>query len=159
MIKRLSIDAYMMNLARMAASRASCSRRQVGAVMVDSENRVLSTGYNGSPRSLTNCFAAMGGKCGGVGCINTIHAEINALLSCSSKASVIYCTDTPCVNCLKALLSHNPDIRIVHWREYEDPHREWFVDSHEIRNIEKLQNSVLEEMFSVVPPMEGERCE
>ncbi|KAF3285377.1 Deoxycytidine monophosphate (dCMP) deaminase [Orbilia oligospora] len=47
-------DAYFMQLANLAAQRSNCMKRRVGCVLVR-EKRVISTGYNGTPRGLTNC--------------------------------------------------------------------------------------------------------
>ena len=51
---RPSWDQYFMQLASLAAQRSNCMKRRVGAVLVR-EKRVLSTGYNGTPRGLKNC--------------------------------------------------------------------------------------------------------
>ena len=51
---RPSWDQYFMQLASLAAHRSNCMKRRVGCVIVR-ENRVISTGYNGTPRNLPNC--------------------------------------------------------------------------------------------------------
>lgn len=158
---RLSIDAYMMNLARMAAVRSTCQRRQVGAIMVSEDNRILSTGYNGSPPGHANCFLAEGGTCSsarGDGCLNTIHAEMNALIRCREKAATIYCTDAPCLGCLKALLAHNRDIKIIRWRPYTDPDRDWFLMKHltTVNAPTRISDETEEEMLAIFPLLDSE---
>ncbi|CRK31957.1 hypothetical protein BN1708_018900, partial [Verticillium longisporum] len=109
---RPSWDAYFMSLATLASLRSNCMKRRVGAVLVSgAEKRVLSTGYNGTPRGLRNC--AQGGcpRCneGGAGsgaglatCL-CIHAEENALLEAGRErirdGAVLYCDTCPCLTC------------------------------------------------------------
>ncbi|CAD0043533.1 unnamed protein product [Aureobasidium pullulans] len=79
-------DQYFMQLADLAARRSNCMRRQVGCVLVRGK-RVISTGYNGTPRNVTNCNEGGCARCntskgGGTGlstCL-CLHAEENALL-------------------------------------------------------------------------------
>lgn len=97
-------DQYFMQLANLAARRSNCMRRQVGCVVVR-EKRVISTGYNGTPRNVTNCNEGGCPRCntGSVGCgggagLNTclcLHAEENALLEAGREriggGAVLYC--------------------------------------------------------------------
>ncbi|RJE19478.1 Deoxycytidylate deaminase [Aspergillus sclerotialis] len=94
-------DQYFMQLASLAAQRSNCMKRRVGCVLVR-ERRVISTGYNGTPRHLTNCNEGGCPRCnrgegGGAGlstCL-CIHAEENALLEAGRErireGSVLYC--------------------------------------------------------------------
>ena len=113
MIKRLSTDKYFMDIAAVEASRSTCIRRKVGAVLVDYDNHILSTGYNGLPVGYSNCCdtgickranAAVGGS--DDACL-VVHAEQNALLQCKNidKIKAIYCTTFPCVHCIKLLMN------------------------------------------------------
>ena len=61
---RPSWDEYFMEIARVVAKRSNCSRRQVAAVIVK-ENHLLSTGYNGTPRGVKNCFDGGCPRCAG----------------------------------------------------------------------------------------------
>lgn len=144
---RFSRDAYFGIIAAAAAMLAKCQRRQVGAVLVK-ENRIISTGYNGAPPGFQNCF---GDKCvfGGSSCINTIHAEINCLTRSREVGDIIYCTDTPCINCVKALLSHNPNIRIVWMRCYDDSLREHFIYLHDEKNNVNIERMNLQDLQQV----------
>ena len=102
-------DHYFMTLASLAARRSNCMRRQVGCVLVRT-NRVISTGYNGTPRHITNCNEGGCPRCntgtsGGTGlstCL-CIHAEENALLEAGRErvggGAVLYCNTCPCLTC------------------------------------------------------------
>ncbi|KAL6904966.1 cytidine deaminase-like protein [Trichoderma evansii] len=103
-------DTYFMALASLAAHRSNCMKRRVGCVLVGRERRVISTGYNGTPRGLRNCADGGCPRCNeangsGVGlstCL-CIHAEENALLEAGRErireGSVLYCDTCPCLTC------------------------------------------------------------
>ncbi|KAM0721018.1 hypothetical protein Q7P37_003303 [Cladosporium fusiforme] len=108
---RPSWDQYFMTLASLAARRSNCMRRQVGCVLVRS-HRVISTGYNGTPRHLTNCASGGCPRCNnsasntGGAALSTclcIHAEENALLEAGRErvggGAVLYCNTCPCLTC------------------------------------------------------------
>ncbi|KAF2173955.1 hypothetical protein M409DRAFT_48858 [Zasmidium cellare ATCC 36951] len=102
-------DHYFMKLASLAARRSNCMRRQVGCVLVR-EKRVMATGYNGTPRNVTNCNEGGCPRCNGGGgggadlstCL-CIHAEENALLEAGRErvgdGAVLYCNTCPCLTC------------------------------------------------------------
>lgn len=106
---RPSWDAYFMQLASLASLRSNCMKRRVGCVLVRNK-RVISTGYNGTPRGLTNCNEGGCGRCnsasaGGVGlgtCL-CLHAEENALLESGrdrvGDEATLYCNTCPCLTC------------------------------------------------------------
>ena len=98
-------DEYFMSLAILTSSRSSCSRLNVGCVIVSPDKTILSTGYNG--------FIA-GGPHTSIIRNNheqsTIHAETNAVAFCakrgiSIKDASIYITHFPCINCFKVLVA------------------------------------------------------
>ena len=60
-------------------------------------------------------------------CINTVHAEVNALTSAHTKGDLLVCTDAPCINCVKNALAHNVDIKIIYARDYTDAARDVFL--------------------------------
>ncbi|NLO79389.1 MAG: dCMP deaminase family protein [Xanthomonadaceae bacterium] len=108
---------YYMNIAMAVRKKANCLGRRVGAVLVK-ENRIISTGYNGTPEGLPNCLDGGCIRCqrketysASVGydvCI-CVHAEQNALLSAARfgnavEDSVVYSTLRPCFDCTKAML-------------------------------------------------------
>lgn len=101
-------DEYFMEITEMVATRSTCDRAFVGCVLVNSDNRIVSTGYNGSLSGNPSCDE-IGHTMRDGHCIATIHAEMNALLYCakegiSVKNSKCYVTHFPCLNCTKALL-------------------------------------------------------
>ncbi|KAI0395449.1 cytidine deaminase-like protein [Xylariaceae sp. FL0594] len=108
---RPSWDTYFMALASLAARRCNCMKRAVGCVLVDSKRRVISTGYNGTPRNLRNCMDGGCPRCNsgevssGVSLATCLclHAEENALLEAGRErirdGSVLYCNTCPCLTC------------------------------------------------------------
>ena len=115
-------DTYFMEIAQVTATRANCSRRKVAAVVV-SENRIISTGYNGTPRGVANCVEGGCARCAGTApsgssleeCI-CVHAEQNAICQAAYygtrlAGSTIYVTISPCLTCAKMLI--NAGIRHV----------------------------------------------
>ena len=97
-----------MQIARTVATRATCPRASVGAVIVR-EHRILTTGYNGSPRGVAHC-TEVGCTMDNGHCLRATHAEANAvvqgaLYGVSVDGAVAYCTHQPCVNCSKLLIS------------------------------------------------------
>ena len=114
----------------MVATRSTCLRRHVGAILVK-EKRILATGYNGAPAGLKHCIE--------VGCLReeasipsgtrhelcrALHAEQNAIVQAayhgiSIAGSTLYCTNKPCVICSKMLI--NAGIEGIFFEEdYED---------------------------------------
>ncbi|KAI9638560.1 putative dCMP deaminase [Dioszegia hungarica] len=102
-------DTYFMTLASLASHRSNCMKRRVGALLVRSK-RILSTGYNGTPRGIRNCNQGGCRRCNGTArggesldeCL-CLHAEENALLEAGRERigddSVIYCNTCPCLRC------------------------------------------------------------
>jgi dCMP deaminase len=111
-----------MEIARTVATRATCPRASVGAVLVR-EHRILTTGYNGAPRHVAHCTEA-GCELDNNHCIRATHAEANAIVQgalhgVSLEGSTAYCTHQPCVNCAKLLISAGIT-KIVYLRPYPD---------------------------------------
>ncbi|KAH9944164.1 cytidine deaminase-like protein [Epithele typhae] len=99
-------DTYFMQLASLASQRSNCMKRRVGAILVRNK-RVVSTGYNGTPRGLTNCNEGGCVRCNSASessdeCL-CLHAEENALLEAGRErvgdGSVLYCNTCPCLKC------------------------------------------------------------
>ena len=110
-------NQYYMGIAMAVRKKANCLGRKVGAVIVR-ENRIISTGYNGTPEGITNCIDGGCVRCrkretykASVGydvCI-CVHAEQNALITAARfgnavEGSVVYSTLRPCFDCTKAAL-------------------------------------------------------
>jgi len=124
MKNRISWPDYFQSIAQLVASRSTCLRRQVGAVLVKN-NQILSTGYNGAPANITHCEQA--------GCLRAqmkvpsgekhelcrgVHAEQNAICQAAKHGisiygSALYCTNSPCSICTKMLI--NAGIVEVHY--------------------------------------------
>ena len=105
-----------MEITRLVAKRATCLRRQVGAVLV-MDKRLLATGYNGAPSGLAHCLE--------VGCLREqrqipsgerhelcrgLHAEQNVIIQAAFHGiriqnSTLYCTNLPCVICTKMIIN------------------------------------------------------
>lgn len=105
---RKSWQEYFMDLAINVATRGTCDRAYVGCVLVNKENRIVSTGYNGSISGMPHCDE-IGHTMRDGHCIATIHAEMNALLYCAkegipTKGCICYVTHFPCLNCTKSLI-------------------------------------------------------
>lgn len=113
---RPSWDDYFARITVLVASRATCVRRKVGAILV-LEKRILATGYNGAPQGLAHCLE--------IGCLREkqgipsgerhelcrgIHAEQNVIIQAarygiSIVGATLYCTNLPCVICTKMLIN------------------------------------------------------
>lgn len=108
---RPSRNEVMMQVARTIASRSTCGRLQVGAV-ITIEGRILSTGYNGAPSRLPHCSHDFDTPCH-----RAVHAEANAIAfaakhGVSTDETELFTTHDPCLNC--AMLTINAGIRTVH---------------------------------------------
>jgi dCMP deaminase len=119
---RKNWDEYFMEIAKVVASRATCDRKHVGAVLVR-DRTILSTGYNGSIRGLPHCDEA-GHMMENGHCVATIHAEANAIIQAAKNGvgidgSTIYTTASPCWPCFK-LIANSGCKRIVFGEFYRD---------------------------------------
>ncbi len=116
---RVSWERYFMNLAVQAATRSTCPRKHVGAVIVR-DKTVLSTGYNGSLRGAPHCDE-VGCLMENGHCIRTVHAEANAIIQAARhgirlEGAEIYVTASPCFNCFKLIV--NAGIRKIYYGEF-----------------------------------------
>lgn len=107
MKKRIDWDQYFMVQATLLASRSTCKRLSVGAVLVR-DKRIIAGGYNGSVSGDDHCIDE-GCYLRDGHCVRTIHAEMNAILQCarfgmSTDGASLYVTDFPCLQCTKSLL-------------------------------------------------------
>lgn len=98
-----------MNIARAVASRSTCSRRSVGALIVK-DKRILATGYNGAPAGLRHCDHTGGADMRDGHCARSTHAEQNAIVQAAKYGTpidggTVYCTDQPCLTCAKLLVN------------------------------------------------------
>lgn len=120
---RPNVNEYYMLIAMVARARAQCVGHKIGAVLVSPKNRIISTGYNGTPEGMNNCpegCVRCQNRSGDSGekkfktgefydiCI-CVHAEQNAILSAarqgiSTEDATLYTTLTPCFGCAKELI-------------------------------------------------------
>ena len=123
-------DTYFIAIAMMAATRSTCLRRQVGAV-ITRDRQIVSTGYNGAPSNTAHCLET--------GCLRESlgvpsgerqemcrgsHAESNAIaqaarMGIATDGATIYCTHEPCSLCTKVILNSGI-VRVIYMHEYPD---------------------------------------
>ncbi|MCE2390482.1 MAG: AAA family ATPase [Proteobacteria bacterium] len=109
-------DEYFMNIAHAAATRSNCVKRKVGAIVVV-DRRIVSTGYNGTPRGTRNCNEGGCPRCAGAAqsgarldeCLCS-HAEENAITQAAYhgvavRGGAIYSTLSPCLTCAKMIIN------------------------------------------------------
>ena len=122
-------DQYFMDIAIVVAKRGNCCRRQVAAVIVK-DQRIISTGYNGTPRGVKNCCEGGCERCAGEApsgsalseCI-CCHAEENAITQAAYhgialRGAVLYSTLSPCLTCAKMIINAGVQ-EVVYDKEYE----------------------------------------
>lgn len=106
---RKSWDEYFLSIAREVAGRSTCSRKQVGCVLVR-DRAILSTGYAGSIRGQPHCLDVGCDVGPDGGCRRTVHSEVNAVSLAAKHGACIdgataYVTLSPCYNCFKMLVN------------------------------------------------------
>jgi len=108
-----------MNIANAVATRSTCDRKHIGAVLVR-DKAILSTGYNGSIRGLPHCDEA-GHEMVDGHCVRTTHAEANAIAQAAKNGirvdeAEIFITASPCYNCFKLIA--NSGIKTIYYEEF-----------------------------------------
>ena len=123
---RPNIDSYYLAMLPLIASRATCPRRQVAAILVDECGKLVSIGYNGVPTGLPHCIdtpcAGAGDASGDTSRCIAIHAEVNAMLQAQAsrrRPHTLFCSTTPCFNCAKMLIAEGVR-RVVALSAYAD---------------------------------------
>ncbi|MDD5698375.1 MAG: dCMP deaminase family protein [Victivallaceae bacterium] len=121
-------DHYFMKIAQVVAIRGNCSRRRVAAVIVK-DRRIISTGYNGTPRGIRNCFEGGCPRCSSetpsgedLGYCLCSHAEENAIVQAAYhgiavKGATLYTTFSPCLLCAKMIINSGIS-EVVYHQEY-----------------------------------------
>lgn len=150
---RPSWDMYFMEVSRLVATRSTCIRRHVGAVLVR-DDRIIATGYNGAPQGLPHCAD--------VGCLREqqgipsgqryelcrgVHAEQNAIINAalygvSTKGSTLYCTDQPCLLCARMIINAGVT-KIVHEGNFQDDMAHQFLHQAGIKIINIVEHSAM----------------
>lgn len=117
---RPSWDEYFLQLTDLVATRGTCQRLKVGAVLV-ADRKIISTGYNGAPRGTSDCYDAGCYMVDGH-CVRTVHAEVNAVVQAayngtSTQGATVYVNNLPCYQCTNVLINAGI-IRMVYRRDY-----------------------------------------
>ena len=148
--ERPSWDEYFLEVAHLVSKRTTCLRRRVGAVLVK-DRKILATGYNGAPSGLKHCID--------IGCLREklkipsgerhelcrgLHAEQNVLLQAalygvSTKDSILYITNQPCIICAKMLINAGIN-EIVTSGDYPDRISGKFLKEAKIK-VRRIRNS------------------
>lgn len=114
--KRPSWDQYFMQIAKVVSSRSNCLTRQAGAVVVKNK-MILSTGYNGTPRNITNCNEGGCPRCNSKAPSGTeldkcfcVHGEENTIIQAafhgmSIQDATLYSIYSPCIFCTKSIIN------------------------------------------------------
>lgn len=134
---RASWIEYFTQMSQLVATRSTCPRRNVGAVLVR-DHRVIASGYNGAPSGQPHC-TEVGCLLEHGHCVRTIHAELNALLQCArygiaTQGVDLFCTDMPCRHCARALVQAGVQ-RIYYVRPYESPETVQLVANTDVQLI------------------------
>jgi len=142
-IERPSWDEYFLNISKLVATRSTCLRRKVGAVVVK-DKQILATGYNGAPRGITHCDK--------LGCLReelgvpsgqrhelcrALHAEQNAFLQAARHGAALdgatlYITIQPCSICAKMVINVGIK-RVVIQGDYPDQFALKFLEEAKIK--------------------------
>ncbi|MFH1012358.1 MAG: cytidine/deoxycytidylate deaminase family protein [Candidatus Peregrinibacteria bacterium] len=136
--QRPSKDEYFMQLAQVVASRSTCPKAQVGAVLVK-DGSIISTGYNGAPLGEPHCDEAGHNESPDGHCQRAVHAELNAVLQAAkhgnaTNGSTLYMTHFPCNHCLKAI--RNAGIKeIVYGTPYKTHENFISLDHFKLRQV------------------------
>jgi len=147
-LTRPSWSEYFMSIAKLVATRSTCLRRHVGAVLVK-DKRIIATGYNGAPAGIRHCEET--------GCLREklgvksgerhelcrgLHAEQNVIIQAayygvSTKETILYSTHKPCIICSKMLI--NAGVKKIFFSEgYPDPLADEMISEAHIE-IERLE--------------------
>jgi dCMP deaminase len=134
---RASWTEYFMKIAEQVATRSTCDRKHIGAVIVR-DKTILSTGYNGSLRGAPHCDEA-GHDMENGHCVRTVHAEANAVAQAAKNGvriddAEIFVTASPCLTCFK--LVANCGIRTVYFKEfYRDERIDEYAKQADVRLV------------------------
>lgn len=116
---RVSWNEYFMKIAEQVASRSTCDRKHIGALIVR-DKTILSSGYNGSLRGAPHCDDA-GHDMENGHCVRTVHAEANAVAQAAKNGvrideAELYVTASPCLTCFKLIA--NCGIQTIYYKEF-----------------------------------------
>lgn len=148
-------DDYFMAMAKIVSMRGTCDRLYSGAILVKN-NRVIGTGYNGSPPNLPHCDE-VGHLIEEGHCVRTIHGEHNALLQTaahggvSTEGSTLYTKYNPCIHCTKYIIACGVK-KVVVGKIYRSPKAVEMLREAGVEVVEYKENpewnEELKQMFS-----------
>lgn len=139
-------DEWLMRIALITAERSTCSRAQVGAIVVN-EGRIISTGYNGAPSGMDHCGHPEV-EPPETGCKKAVHAEANAIaaaakLGIATQDAVMYTTLSPCYTCAQLIINAGIG-EVVFFESYRDS-AGWELLQRGGVNVGKYYNSALDQ--------------
>jgi dCMP deaminase len=116
---RVTWNEYFMKIAEQVATRSTCDRKHIGAVIVK-DKTILSSGYNGSLRGAPHCDD-VGHDMENGHCVRTVHAESNAVAQAAKNGvrideAEMYVTASPCLTCFKLIA--NCGIQTIYYKEF-----------------------------------------
>jgi len=121
-MSRISWQQYFLAQAKVVSLRSTCTRLEVGAIIVRN-NRIIASGYNGSVNDSSHCIDE-GCHIVNNHCVRTVHAEMNALLQCArfgvaTEQTELYVTHFPCLQCTKHIIQSGI-IKIYYETDYRN---------------------------------------
>jgi dCMP deaminase len=133
---RPTLESIFMETARMLGQRSTCDRGRIGCVITKND-RIISTGYTGSPAGSKHCDEVghtLDERTGG--CIRTLHAEANAIAHAAQYGialdhTTLYTTISPCLSCAKLILAAGITI-VIYDEAYRDPSGVNFLIEHNV---------------------------
>jgi dCMP deaminase len=117
---RATFYEYLTALAAAAATRGTCSKRQVGAVVTDRDHFIVAVNYNGAPSGQPHCIdnpckaLTLQAPQSHLAC-RAVHAEANALLTAGQRAKGghMACTTSPCYECAKLIVASGVSVLVL----------------------------------------------
>lgn len=154
-MSRISREQMFMDIAEIVAKRSACLRNNVGCVVVNKENNIVSIGYNGPASGIPQCEKSICYK----GCDISIHAEDNAIRRMPEKKLYgsddnlqfepysLYVTVSPCINCAKIISKREDIVKLFYRYEYRDRSGIVYLLSHGIRVYRILTGGMINEEY------------
>jgi dCMP deaminase len=125
-MQRPTKTKYWIDILAGISARGTCPRRKCGAIIVDAENLILASGYNGAARGLDNCIdvpcPGVNDSPGNTDRCEALHAEQNAIMQLGDRmfrAVTLYCTNLPCFSCAKMICNTHIQ-HVVYMDDYAD---------------------------------------